>query len=254
MHDQQQPPDAFAERGPLLPERCPRHLRIAVAPARRPRSRAASISARMMPGTMPAMNSAPIEVLVETPYSTRMIDGGTRCRARRGRDHADAETPRIAVLDHRRHHDRADRNHRRDARPNRGEHRAGRDAGKPEAAGQMPDQRGREGDHAPRDAAAGQESAGQDEKRDRHDPKLSRPETASARRSRSAPRVIVNRKVSTDRPSEIEIGMPVSISANSSPKIMRGAHHASPSAIGAVGCFDALDMGRVMMRHSPVFK
>ena len=39
---------------------------------------AASISASMMPGTMPAMNSAPIEVLVETPYSTRMIDGGTR--------------------------------------------------------------------------------------------------------------------------------------------------------------------------------
>ena len=27
---------------------------------------------------MPAMNSAPIEVLVETPYSTRMIEGGTR--------------------------------------------------------------------------------------------------------------------------------------------------------------------------------
>ena len=39
---------------------------------------AASISARMMPGTMPAMNSAPIEVLVDTPYSTRMIEGGTR--------------------------------------------------------------------------------------------------------------------------------------------------------------------------------
>src|SRR5262249_46978841 len=32
----------------------------------------------MMPGTMPAMNSAPIEVLVETPYNTRMIEGGTR--------------------------------------------------------------------------------------------------------------------------------------------------------------------------------
>ncbi len=32
----------------------------------------------MIPGTMPAMNSAPIEVLVETPYSTRMIEGGTR--------------------------------------------------------------------------------------------------------------------------------------------------------------------------------
>ena len=27
---------------------------------------------------MPAMNNAPIEVLVETPYSTRMIEGGTR--------------------------------------------------------------------------------------------------------------------------------------------------------------------------------
>ena len=39
---------------------------------------AASIRASMIPGTMPAMNSAPIEVLVETPYSTRMIEGGTR--------------------------------------------------------------------------------------------------------------------------------------------------------------------------------
>src|SRR5579863_10624173 len=39
---------------------------------------AASIKASITPGTMPAMNSAPIEVLVETPYSTRMIEGGTR--------------------------------------------------------------------------------------------------------------------------------------------------------------------------------
>ena len=38
----------------------------------------ASIKASTMPGTIPAMNKAPIEVLVETPYSTRMIDGGTR--------------------------------------------------------------------------------------------------------------------------------------------------------------------------------
>lgn len=37
-----------------------------------------SIKARMIPGAMPAMNSGLIEVLVETPYSTRMIDGGTR--------------------------------------------------------------------------------------------------------------------------------------------------------------------------------
>src|SRR5947209_3578759 len=39
---------------------------------------AASIEASMSPGTIPAMNNAPIEVLVETPYSTRMIEGGTR--------------------------------------------------------------------------------------------------------------------------------------------------------------------------------
>src|SRR5471032_1436847 len=38
----------------------------------------ASIEARITPGIMPAINSAPIEELVDTPYSTRMIDGGTR--------------------------------------------------------------------------------------------------------------------------------------------------------------------------------
>src|SRR5882672_2252443 len=38
----------------------------------------ANIIARMTPGTMPAMNSAPIDELVDTPYNTRMIDGGTR--------------------------------------------------------------------------------------------------------------------------------------------------------------------------------
>src|ERR1017187_8867934 len=39
---------------------------------------AASITARISPGMMPAMNSAPIEELVDTPNKTRMIDGGTR--------------------------------------------------------------------------------------------------------------------------------------------------------------------------------
>ena len=39
---------------------------------------APSIEARISPGMMPAMNSAPIEELVDTPNKTRMIDGGTR--------------------------------------------------------------------------------------------------------------------------------------------------------------------------------
>src|SRR5580698_8255299 len=38
----------------------------------------ASIKARITPGTIPAMNSAPIEEFVDTPYKTRIIDGGTR--------------------------------------------------------------------------------------------------------------------------------------------------------------------------------
>ncbi len=42
--------------------------------------------------------------------------------------------------------------------------------------------------------------------------------------------VIVNRKVSTVRPSAIEIGMPVSISTISRPKMMMRGHRASPPA------------------------
>src|SRR5487761_2442176 len=37
-----------------------------------------SIVASMIPGTTPAMNSLPTEVLVETEYSTIAIDGGIR--------------------------------------------------------------------------------------------------------------------------------------------------------------------------------
>ena len=90
-----------------------------------------------------------------------------------GRDHADAEPPGIAVLDHGRHHDRADRHHGGDARSrNRREHRAGRDAGEAKTARKVTDQRGRERDHAARDAAPGQEGAGKDEKRNRHDAEI----------------------------------------------------------------------------------
>jgi hypothetical protein len=54
----------------------------------------------------------------------------------------------------------------------RREHRAGRDAGKAETAWKVTDQRGRERDHPPRDAAPGQEGAGQDEERNRHDAEI----------------------------------------------------------------------------------
>ena len=71
---------------------------------------------------------------------------------------------------HRRQHDRADRDHGRRRRAgHRGEQRAGHHAGQPEAAIPVADHRGREGDHAARDAAMGEEIAGQDEERDRHD-------------------------------------------------------------------------------------
>ncbi len=50
-------------------------------------------------------------------------------------------------------------------------------------------------------------------------PKLSRPENSLRPTLSIGTSVMVKRKVSTVRPSEIETGMPVSISANSSPKI-----------------------------------
>src|ERR1700688_2086926 len=39
---------------------------------------ALSIDASTTPGTMPLMNSAPIDELVATPYRTRMMEGGMR--------------------------------------------------------------------------------------------------------------------------------------------------------------------------------
>ena len=50
-------------------------------------------------------------------------------------------------------------------------------------------------------------------------PKLSSPENNFSPTLSIGTSVIVNRNVSTVRPSEIEIGIPVSIRANSSPKI-----------------------------------
>ena len=75
-----------------------------------------------------------------------------------------------ALRHHRRQDDRADRDHRRGRRSgHRGKQRAGEHAGKRQAAVPMADHGGRESDHAARDAAMGEEIAGQDEERDRHD-------------------------------------------------------------------------------------
>ena len=66
--------------------------------------------------------------------------------------------------------------------------------------------------------------------------------------------VITNRKLSTVRPSAIEIGMPVSISAISRPKIraLFIAHHPWP-ILGDIGGVEvvlhALDLAGVMMRQ-----
>ena len=86
------------------------------------------------------------------------------------RDDAGAEPHRIAVPHHLGQHDRADRGDGGDARSaHQREHRACHDSGEPQSAVPVPDQRCREIDHPPRHAAMGQEIAGQDEERDRHD-------------------------------------------------------------------------------------
>ena len=66
--------------------------------------------------------------------------------------------------------DRADGDHGRGrGAGHRGEQRAGHDAGEAETAIPMADHTSGESDHAAGDAAMGEEIAGQDEERDRHD-------------------------------------------------------------------------------------
>ena len=85
-------------------------------------------------------------------------------------DDAGAEALRIAVFDHGRQDDRADRDHGRDTGAgNGGEQCRGRDTSQAQATRPMADQGRGEGDHAPSDAAARQERARQDKERDRHD-------------------------------------------------------------------------------------
>ena len=94
---------------------------------------------------MPAMNSAPTDVLVATAYITITIDGGIRMPS--APDVVMTPAPkraREALLDHRRQDDRADRDDRRGrAARHRGEQRAGHHAGEPEAAVPVADHRRR---------------------------------------------------------------------------------------------------------------
>ena len=154
----------------------------------------------------------------------------------RGRDHADAEPLGIAVFDHRGHHDRADRHHGCDAGAgNRGEHRAGRDAGKSKPARQMADQRGGKGDHAAGNAAAGQEGAGENEERDRHDAEIV--EAGKQLQADAFDRHFGHREqegehgeAERDRDRHARQHQGKQQSEDKS-----GAHHASPSATGASG-------------------
>ncbi len=152
------------------------------------------------------------------------------------RDDAGAEARREALLDHRRQEDRADRDdRRRRAARHGGEQRAGHDARQPETAVPVADHRRGEVDHPSRDAAVGQEVAGEDEERDRHDlePLDAGEELERDRLDRHV--VIVNRYVSTVRPSEIEIGIPVSIRPNSSAKMIHALLIGTPASLRTIG-------------------
>jgi hypothetical protein len=99
----------------------------------------------------------------------------------------------------------------------------------------MTDQRGGEGDHPPRDAAAGQESAGQDEKRNRHDSEII--QTGKQFQADALDRHLGHREQegehgqaerNRDRHARQHQGKQQSEDQGCT-------HHASPSEIGAVG-------------------
>ena len=113
-HDQQQAPDRSRGRPAGARPSSPSAGADSRTCARATRSSRPSIEASTMPGTTPAMNSAPTEVLVATAYITITIDGGIRMPS--APEVVMTPAPKRfgkARLDHRRQHDRADRHHRR---------------------------------------------------------------------------------------------------------------------------------------------
>ena len=190
-----------------------------------------------MPGTMPAMNSAPTDVLVATAYITITIDGGIRMPS----------APEVVMT----------------PAPKRGGKPCLTIAGRmiepiaTTVAGELPDTAANsaqamtpasprppcqwptiadgEVDHPPRDAAVGEEVAGEDEERDRHDLELLDAGEELQRDRLDRHVVIVNRYVSTVRPSEIEIGIPVSIRPNSSAKMIHALSIGTPASLSTTG-------------------
>ena len=170
MKIRSRPQIEFAERPQALAEGCLRHARIVVAPGTIERNRAQRRRQRN------AGNDAGDEKLADRGIGG---DGVEHHRDRRrnqypqragGGDHAGTEALREALRHHRRQNDRADGDHGRGRRTgHRRKQRAGEHAGERQTAIPMPDHGGREADHAPRDPAMGEEAAGQDEERDRHD-------------------------------------------------------------------------------------
>ena len=237
------PQTDFAERAQRAPPSSPLACADSCSSTRGTRSSGRAWWPASMPGTTPAMNSCPTEAerraclpdrarcCRRSPRdSTMTIDGGIRMPS--APEVAITPAPKrfgITLRDHRRQHDRADRDHRRGRRAgHRGEQRAGDHAGQAKSAIPVADHRG--GEAIMRRAtppwvrklparmkngiAMISKLLDPGEQLERH--RLDRHRASS-----------MNRKVSTVRPSAIEIGMPVSISAISRPKMMADVHRAT---------------------------
>jgi hypothetical protein len=160
--------------------------------------------------------------LVATAYITITIDGGMRMpeRARR-RDDAGAEARREALLHHRRQHDRADGDDRRGRRPrHRGEERTREHAREAEAAGPVADHRGANVIIRRATPPCVRKLPARMKNGIAMISNFSMPVNSFSATDSIGTVVIVNRYVSTVRPSEIDTGMPVSISPISSAKMI----------------------------------
>ncbi len=171
--NQQQPPDAFAQGLEHLAEAGPGHARVVALPGDEPGDE------HQQRGQHQAGDDAGDEEATDGGVGGDRVDDHDDRRRDQdpqgpgGADDADAELHRVALLDHGRQQDRTDRHHRgRAGAGDRGKQGAGDDAAEGQAAAQVTDQGGGEADHALGHPAMGEEVAGQDEERDRHDLEL----------------------------------------------------------------------------------